>query len=122
MEKKKIPLSLLEVIKIDFKDIPLEQLSSSTSTLRIDTSMYKPDVKAMIKAVSVILQEQMQEDMGRTKEILENEDFYFFSEEKYIRESPEAFDKERIALLREVPTADNIAEFTEALYECAQFR
>jgi hypothetical protein len=47
---------------------------------------------------------------------------FFFSEEKYILEKPEAFDKQRIALLRETPSVENILEFMKALYDCAQFR
>ena len=49
-------------------------------------------------------------------------DLFFFSEEKYILEKPEAFDKQRIALLRETPSVENIYEFIKALYDCAQFR
>lgn len=47
---------------------------------------------------------------------------FFFSEEKYILEKPEAFDRQRIALLRETPSVENILEFMKALYDCAQFR
>ena len=36
-------------------------------------------------------------------------------------EKPEAFDNQRIALLRETPTIENIQEFIKALYDCAQF-
>lgn len=46
---------------------------------------------------------------------------FYFSEEKYILEKPEAFDPERIAMLRETPTIDNILDFVKALYDCAQF-
>jgi hypothetical protein len=48
-------------------------------------------------------------------------ELYFFSEEKYITENPNAFDEERIRLLRRAPTIDNIFDFLKALYECAQF-
>ena len=44
---------------------------------------------------------------------------FFFSEEKYILEKPDAFDSQRIALLRETPTIENILEFIKALYDCA---
>jgi hypothetical protein len=46
-------------------------------------------------------------------------DLYSFSEEKYIEENPNAFDEERIRLLRRAPTIDNIFDFLKALYECA---
>ena len=46
---------------------------------------------------------------------------FFFSEEKYILENEHAFDSERISLLRETPTIENILEFIKALYDCAQF-
>jgi hypothetical protein len=48
-----------------------------------------------------------------------NSDLYAFSEEKYIAENPNAFDEERIRLLRRAPTIDNIFDFLKALYECA---
>jgi hypothetical protein len=46
---------------------------------------------------------------------------FFFSEEKYIQEKPEAFDPQRIALLRETPSSEQILDFIKALYDCAQF-
>ena len=49
-------------------------------------------------------------------------DLFYFSEEKYIKEKPEAFDEQRLILLRETPTVENIYEFVKALYDCAQFR
>ena len=48
-------------------------------------------------------------------------ELFFFSEEKYILEKPEAFDPERIAMLRETPTIEQILDFIKALYDCAQF-
>lgn len=46
---------------------------------------------------------------------------FYFSEEKYILEKPDAFDAERIAMLRETPTIEQILDFVKALYDCAQF-
>jgi hypothetical protein len=43
------------------------------------------------------------QDLGQGKEIPEYSDLFFFSEEKYIKEKPEAFDQQRISLLRETP-------------------
>ena len=62
------------------------------------------------------------QDEGSGKELSPESDLYYFSEEKYIKEKPEEFDEKRKALLRAMPTADNIYEFTKALYDCAQFR
>lgn len=53
------------------------------------------------------------------EQVEESSELYFFSEEKYIKENPEAFDEDRIALLRKAPTADSIFDFLKALYECA---
>jgi hypothetical protein len=64
----------------------------------------------------------MAEDGSFGKKIMEQSDLYFFCEEKYINEKPEAFDEQRLALLKETPTVDNIYEFMQALYDCAQFR
>ena len=45
-----------------------------------------------------------------------------FSENKYINERPESFDKQRNTLVKEMPTIENMTEFIKALYDCAQFR
>ena len=50
----------------------------------------------MIKAVTTILQSQLNEDMKLGKTISKKSDLYFFSEEKYIDEYPRYFDKKRI--------------------------
>lgn len=63
----------------------------------------------------------MLEDLGQNKKIPDPSDLYFFSEEKYIKEKPEAFDQQRITLLRETPTLEQIFDFVKALFDCAQF-
>jgi hypothetical protein len=63
----------------------------------------------------------MLEDLGQDKDIPQESELFFFSEEKYILEKPEAFDPERIAMLRETPTIEQILDFIKALYDCAQF-
>ena len=63
----------------------------------------------------------MLEDLGQDKDIPQESELFFFSEEKYILEKPEAFDPERIAMLRETPTIEHILDFIKALYDCAQF-
>ena len=120
MEKKKA--SLLAKIKIDYVDPIVDHKSSTTSSIMIGSTITKPDVKSMIHAVATIFQSQMMEDGSVGKQIMSQSDLYFFCEEKYISEKPEAFDEQRLALLRETPTVDNIYEFIQALYDCAQFR
>jgi hypothetical protein len=44
--------------------------------------------------------------MGQDKEIPMESELFYFSEEKYILEKPEAFDPDRIAMLRETPTVE----------------
>lgn len=63
----------------------------------------------------------MLEDFGQNKTVSVDSELFFFSEEKYIQEKPEAFDPQRIALLRETPTSDQIFDFIKALFDCAQF-
>ncbi len=46
-------------------------------------------------------------------------ELFFFSENKYILEKPEAYDKHRCTLLKDMPTIENIYEFIKALYDCA---
>jgi hypothetical protein len=75
----------------------------------------------MVQAVATIIHSQMIEDMSAGREINSQTDLFFFSEEKYIRENPQAYDAGRLALLRRTPTIDNIFEFIKALFDCAQF-
>ncbi len=119
MEKKK---SLLQRTKIEYSEPLIDHKSSTTSSIMVGSTITKPDVKSMIHAVATILQSQMMEDGSVGKQIMSHSDLYFFCEEKYISEKPEAFDEQRLALLRETPTVDNIYEFVQALYDCAQFR
>jgi hypothetical protein len=88
----------------------------------IGSTITKPDVKSIIGAVSTIIQSQMMEDTGVGKQVMANSDLYYFCEEKYINEKPYEFDEKRLALLREPPSVENIYEFLQALYDCAQFR
>ena len=91
------------------------QIGPNTSTIN------QPNVKAIINSIATILHSQMLEDEASGKELNPKSDLYFFSEEKYIKEKPEEFDEQRKALLRATPTVENISEFMQALYDCAQF-
>ena len=95
--------------------------SSSTSNIFLDSTISSPNVKNMIKAVATILQSQLNEDMNLGKTISKKSDLYFFSEEKYIDEYPQYFDKQRIENIRKIPTLDDMINYIEALYNCVQF-
>ena len=95
--------------------------SSSTSNIFLDSTISSPNVKKMIKAVATILQSQLNEDMNLGKTISKKSDLYFFSEEKYIDEYPQYFDKQRIENIKKIPTLDDMINFIEALYNCVQF-
>jgi hypothetical protein len=94
---------------------------SSTSNIFLETTISSPNVKNMIKAVATILQSQLNEDMNLGKTISKKSDLYFFSEEKYIDEYPQYFDKQRIENIRKIPTLDDMINYIEALYNCVQF-
>ena len=95
--------------------------SSSTSNLFLDSTISSPNVKKMIKAVATILQSQLNEDMNLGKTISKKSDLYFFSEDKYVDEYPQYFDKQRIENIKKIPTLDDMINFIEALYNCVQF-
>ena len=103
------------------KEKIIKHLSNTTSNVKLDNTITKPDAKKVINAVATILHSQMVEDAANPKKIDEKSDLFFFSEEKYILERPEEYNESRKALLREMPTIDSIAEFMNALYECGQF-
>lgn len=98
-----------------------DRRSSTTSSVYANSTISTPNVRVIIQSVATIIHSQMLEDMSQGREIDPSSDLYSFSEEKYIRQNPEAFDEQRIALLRKAPTVDNIFEFIKALYDCAQF-
>lgn len=87
----------------------------------IDSTITNPDVKLIIKSVAILLHSNLLEDIEDGKEIKNTSDLYYFDEEKYINEHPENFNEERLALLRKIPTQDDISGFIEALYDIAQF-
>jgi len=100
---------------VDNKKMSMTTYEKGSSTIS------QPNVKAIIHAIATILHSQMLEDQSSGKELNPNSELYFFSEEKYIKEKPEEFDEQRKTLLRATPTVENIYEFMQALYDCAQF-
>ena len=96
-------------------------LSSTTGSIMIDSTIENPNVKSVIKGVATLIHSNLLEDMQDEQEISPDSELYYFSEDKYIAENPENFDEERIALLRKVPTQEDISAFIEALYDIAQF-
>ena len=87
--------------------------SSTTSNIFLSSTMDNPNVKLLIKAVATLLHSNLMEDVQDGKTIYPKSDLYYFSEEKYINENPNAFDEERVALLRKTPTQDDISGFIE---------
>lgn len=95
--------------------------SNSINSMFISTTICKPNVDSMVRAVSTIIYSQMIEDQQGERTIVEDSDLFFFSEEKYIKEKIDSFDPNRIQLLRETPSVGQILDFMKALYDCAKF-
>lgn len=87
--------------------------SSSTSSIFLSSTINSPNVKLLIKAVSMIIQSQLLEDMQLGKTVSSKSDLYFFSEDKYVNEFPNCFDEERIRLLKKTPSQEEINDFIE---------
>lgn len=87
--------------------------SSSTSSIFLSSTINSPNVKLLIKAVSMIIQSQLLEDMQLGKTVSPKSDLYFFSEEKYVADAPHCFDEDRIKLLRKTPSQEEINDFIE---------
>ena len=117
MEEKKESDLKLSIKRSNFRN----QKSSSTSSIFLDTTITTPEVKNMIKAVSIMIYTQLTEDKTLTKKISEKSDLYYFSEEKYIKEYPQYFDRQKIENIQKEPTIDEIIDFIDALYNCVQF-
>ena len=99
----------------------IDRRSNTASSAQVGSSIYNPNVRSILQSVSTIIHSQMIEDVSLGREIQSSSDLFYFSEEKYIREDPDAFDEQRRAMLRKTPTVDDIFEFMKALYDCAQF-
>ena len=95
--------------------------SSSSSSIFLGNTMASLEVKQMIKAVSIMLYTQLSEDKTLKKKISEKSDLYYFSEEKYIKEYPQYFDRQKIENIQKEPTIEEIVDFIEALFNCVQF-
>ena len=87
MEEKKENGLKISMKRAQFKN----HKSSSSSSIFLDTTIASPEVKNMIKAVSIMLFTQLTEDKALTKKISEKSDLYYFSEEKYIKEYPQFY-------------------------------
>ena len=87
--------------------------SSSTSSIFLISTINSPDMKAIIKCVATIIQSQLIEDIQLGKTISTRSDLYFFSENKYIEETPSFFDETRIQLIRKTPSLEEISDFIE---------
>ena len=87
--------------------------SSTTSTILLNSTINAPNVKLLIKAVATLLHSNLIEDVQEGKTINVKSELYYFSEDKYINESPDLFDEERVSLLRRIPTQEDISGFIE---------
>jgi hypothetical protein len=87
--------------------------SCSTSSIYLKSSIYSPNVDLLIKSVSTIIHSQLMEDMQLGKSVSPKSDLFYFSEEKYVNESPGYFDEERMKFLKKTPTQEELSEFIE---------
>jgi hypothetical protein len=92
------------------------QRASSTSSIRVNSTINNPNALLIIRAVATLLHSNLLDDIQDGKTIPVKSDLYFFSEDKYINENPNNFDDERIQLLRKLPGLDDIANFIEVIY------
>jgi hypothetical protein len=87
--------------------------SCSTSSIYLSSSIYSPNVDLLIKSVSTIIHSQLIEDMQLGKTVSQKSDLYFFSEEKYVNDSPGYLDEDRCKFLKKIPNQEEVAEFIE---------
>ena len=80
----------------------------------------KPNSQKVILAAALLLHSKIMEDQEKGRVVLKDSENYVFSEEKYIRQSPEQFEPEHVSTINEVPKIETIVNFMEALYNCAE--
>ena len=87
--------------------------SCSTSSIYLSSSISSPNVDLLIKSVSTIIHSQLIEDMQLGKTVSTNSDLYYFSEEKYVNESPGCFYEEKLKFLKKTPNEEELNEFID---------
>jgi len=87
--------------------------SCSTSSIYLSSSIYSPNVDLLIKSVSTIIHSQLIEDMQLGKTVSTKSDLYYFSEEKYVNESPGCFYEEKLKNLKKIPNEEELNEFID---------
>lgn len=98
-----------------------KQRSSSTSSIHLSSTIIAPNPKHVINSIATVLLSQIIEDEQLGKVISQKSDLYYFSEDKYITEYPLQFDDTKKEATSNTPSLDDISEFIEALFNCAQF-
>jgi len=91
----------------------VKQRASSTSSIRVNSTINNPNALLTIRSVATLLHSNLLDDLKDGKTIPTKSDLYFFSEDKYINESPQYFDEKRLQLLRKLPSLDDIYNFIE---------
>jgi hypothetical protein len=87
--------------------------SCSTSSIYLSSSISSPNVDLLIKSVSTIIHSQLIEDMQLGKTVSIKSDLYYFSEEKYVNESPGCFYEEKLKILKKTPNKEELKEFID---------
>lgn len=101
-------------------NLPIQGKCNTTSTMYVDQTITAPNMKSLIKSMSLVILQQIHDDQTRKLKI-KNNNLKVFDEEKYISEKPDEFSKDRIKILRQMPTQDHIYEFIYAVYKLADF-
>ena len=107
---------------IEIEEDKNEFKSKTTSAIHESENIYNPNVENLLKGVAIILHSQININNDKEGEEEKNENFLLFSETKYIKEKPGAFDQKTIDLIYKPPEENEIYEFVKALYDIAQFR
>lgn len=87
----------------------------------LTNTIENPNTKLLIKSVSKLILQLMEEDIKLSLTIDKNSENYYFSEEKYIDDYPDMFDDDQIEMFREKPGHQQITDFIENLYYYIDF-
>eukprot|EP00386_Alphamonas_edax_P011865 GDKI01037297.1.p2 GENE.GDKI01037297.1~~GDKI01037297.1.p2 ORF type:complete len:256 (-),score=95.61 GDKI01037297.1:584-1351(-) len=89
--------------------------------MNLTSTISKPNMHKLIKAISLILLDQIEEDAGLLTKIKQDEDWCVFDEETYLKEKKRMLKGSLLEKFTKKPTADDIEKFMTALYECAEY-
>uniref|UniRef100_A0A0G4GAJ6 Cyclin N-terminal domain-containing protein n=1 Tax=Chromera velia CCMP2878 TaxID=1169474 RepID=A0A0G4GAJ6_9ALVE len=95
--------------------------ATENKDLMLTSTISKPNMTKLIKAISLILLDQIEEDESLAQKLKADEDWTLFDEDRYLSGKPRQLSGTLLEKFRRKPTTEDIQKFITALYDCAEY-